>query len=214
MPIQSRPRTHKELIKLHGKKIHCMMGRDAIVSARISVDKDGHNKAFIVHNNPKWDGAGCEELFGYKYSWVISSDRDLYERDNDNCTDIRVIEEDFKDNKKYTTLTSTFMFNDSRGKECMFCSDTVHKTKELMSEISIMINDMKKVDTFTGLTEMTLKVPWGAEDIECDIEFEDVMDLFKFSYCTEQTYYNHEKDNEISLLDLAYEESQNLLTYI
>lgn len=81
--------THEQLLKMHGKRITCDIDGVYIDDARISVNE--YDTVFVCQNIKGTNS--LTEKFGYKYIWVISRNRDEYEIDNRDCTNI-IIEVD------------------------------------------------------------------------------------------------------------------------
>jgi len=86
-------KTHEELIKFHGKKVRCKIKGTEIDDAKILVeDVNGYDKVYICQNLK--EGLETKHKLGYRYSWCVSeSDHHKYEEDNQDCTDIELVEE-------------------------------------------------------------------------------------------------------------------------
>lgn len=87
--------THEQLLKMHGKRITCDIRGKYIDDARISVEEN--NNIYICQN--EIDGISCEETFGYKCSYLISSNNEHYENLIQPCNDIKLVEVDLGLNK-------------------------------------------------------------------------------------------------------------------
>jgi len=90
-------KTHEELIKLHGKKVRCVIAGRSIDDAKISVNPD---RGYMVHvcQNLE-DGSDAKDKLGYQHSWYISEADSKYEDDRESCENIELIEEDSIDEK-------------------------------------------------------------------------------------------------------------------
>lgn len=89
-------KTHKELLRFHGKKVKCIIIRGythyEIKDAKIYVNKS--NEDIYVCQN-KANGKEAPQNFGYKYSWIISegySDFSKYEIENRGCSNIELLD--------------------------------------------------------------------------------------------------------------------------
>lgn len=82
--------THAELIKLHGRKITCVIDETVINNAKISVSSDQH--VYVCQNLR--DGFEAYDKLGYDYSWEISKPLRLYEEWNEKCININLIKKD------------------------------------------------------------------------------------------------------------------------
>jgi hypothetical protein len=86
-----KPKTHEELIKLHGRKGRCKIKGDEVDDMKICVEND---EVYVCQNVA--DGQDADDKLGYKYSWCISEPdyNYRYEDDNVSCTDIEVYPEE------------------------------------------------------------------------------------------------------------------------
>jgi len=84
--------TVEELIKLDGRKVTCQIIDNLITDAKISVDAND-NCVFICHTDPEASGLRAKNMYGYPYSWVISTKTTPYEKNHQECTHIQLVEE-------------------------------------------------------------------------------------------------------------------------
>lgn len=79
--------THEELIKLHGKKVTCKIEGKYIDDAKICVDFFAY--VYVCQNKRK--GKPTTNYLGYEYSWLLSNNGNPYENNNQQCTEIQLV---------------------------------------------------------------------------------------------------------------------------
>lgn len=128
--------THKELLKLHGKKVTCKIQGEYIADAVISVGKA--ENVYICQNI--FDGSDAEDKFGYKHSWAVSREIDPYEDCNRHCTEIELVEE--KSESKIVTKGAMQEFNDL----CQECRDILNAKLDSLplKDVSSRLDKIKK----------------------------------------------------------------------
>lgn len=80
--------THADLIAHKWAKVTCIIEWTEITDARIQVEND---QVFICQNEIDW--CECEDKLWYKSSWSVSTEIDKYEKANQSCTNIALVEE-------------------------------------------------------------------------------------------------------------------------
>lgn len=162
--------THKYLLTCKGKRFEGTILEKEIKDAKIQVE-DG--TVYICQNFK--DGFECQDKLGYKYSWLISRTVEKYEEDNNDCENIKIIEED-NGNQLFESNLLTFEYNlekdyidiiknDSRYslETAMVLSDydeysrnDLCKVPTLIKPVKrfILVKDNKKIDEFKFFSEL------------------------------------------------------------